>query len=78
MGGSLQDTKEMLDALLGHSSQLLLPYLENKNTNVHVGAQPCPTLCNSTESGPPGSSVHRILQARILEQVAISFSRVSS
>ena len=30
MGGSLQDTKEMLDAPFGHSSQLLLPYLENK------------------------------------------------
>ena len=28
--------------------------------------------------GPPGSSVHGILQARILEQVAISFSRGSS
>ena len=34
----------------------------------------CPTLCNPMDSSPPGSSVHRILQARTLEWVAISFS----
>ena len=31
-------------------------------------------LCDPMDSSPPGSSVHRILQARILEWVAISFS----
>ena len=36
------------------------------------------TLCSSIDCSPPGSSVHRIFQARILEQVAISFSRGSS
>ena len=36
--------------------------------------QSCPTLCNPMDSSPPGSSVHRIPQARILEWVAISFS----
>ena len=41
-------------------------------------AQSCPTLCDSMESSPPGSSVHGILQARILEKVAIPFSRESS
>ena len=34
----------------------------------------CVRLCNPTDSSPPGSSVHRILQARTLEWVAISFS----
>ena len=34
----------------------------------------CPTLCYPMDSSPPGSSVHRILQARILEWVAVSFS----
>ena len=34
-----------------------------------------PTLCDPLDCGPPGSSVHGILQARILEGVAISFSR---
>ena len=34
----------------------------------------CPTLCNPTDSSPLGSSVPGILQARVLEWVAISFS----
>ena len=38
----------------------------------------CLTLCNSMDHSPPGSSVHGILQARILEWVAIPFSRGSS
>ena len=33
------------------------------------------TLCNPMDCSPPGFSVHGILQARILEWVAISFSR---
>ena len=37
--------------------------------------QSCPTLYNPMDCGPPGSSVHGILQARILEWVAIPFSR---
>ena len=41
-------------------------------------AQSCPTLCNPVDCSLPGSSVHGILQARILEWVATSFSRVSS
>ena len=41
-------------------------------------AQSCPTLCDPTDCSPPGSSVHGVLQARILEWVAISFSRGST
>ena len=41
-------------------------------------AQLCPTLCDPIDCSLPGSSVHGILQARILEWVAISFSRGSS
>ena len=40
--------------------------------------QLCPTLCDSMDCSPPGSSVHGILQARILEWVAISSSRGTS
>ena len=40
-------------------------------------AQLCLTLSNPMDSSPPGSSVHGILQARILEWVAILFSRGS-
>ena len=41
-------------------------------------AQTCPTLWDTMDCSPPGSSVHGIFQARILEQVAISYSRGSS
>ena len=43
-----------------------------------LAAQSCPTLCNPMDCNPPGSCVHEILQARILESVAIPFSRGSS
>ena len=38
--------------------------------------QSCPTLCDPTDSSPPGSAAPGILQARVLEWVAISFSTV--
>ena len=38
-------------------------------------AQSCPTLCDFSDCSPPGFSVHGILQARILDRVAIPFSR---
>ena len=38
-------------------------------------AQLYSTLCDPTDYSPPGSSVHGFLQARILERVAISYSR---
>ena len=41
-------------------------------------ARSCPTLCNPMDCSPPGSSVHGISQARILEWVASFFSRGSS
>ena len=40
--------------------------------------QSCPALCHAMDCNPPGSSVHGILQARVLEWVAISFCRGSS
>ena len=40
--------------------------------------QACPTLCDPVDYSPPGSSIHGIFPARILEWVAISYSRVSS
>ena len=38
----------------------------------------CPTLCDPTDCSPPGSSVNGILKEKILEWVALSFSRGSS
>ena len=47
-------------------------------TCVHVQLlQSCPTLFDAMDYNPLGSSVHRILQARILEWVAMPSSRGS-
>ena len=40
--------------------------------------QSCLTLCNPMDCSLPGSSVHRIFQARIMEWIAFSYSRESS
>ena len=40
-------------------------------TAVAKSLQSCPTLCDPMDHSPPGSSIHGILQARILEWVAI-------
>ena len=45
---------------------------------VHAHAQLCSTLCDPMDCSPLGSSVHGIFQARILEWVAICYSRGSS
>ena len=55
------------------SNQSLLKEVKWSEVN-----QSCPTLCDPMDCSLPGSSVHGILQARILERVAISFSRSSS
>ena len=41
---------------------------------VHAQLLSCPTLCDPMDCSPPGSSVHGLSRARILEWVAISFS----
>ena len=45
---------------------------------ISICAQSCSTLCDPMDCSPPGSCVHGILQARILEWVAISSSRGTS
>ena len=53
-------------------------YLNFDKRPLCVHAQSCPTLCNPMDCSPPGSPVHEIFQARILEWAAIPFSRESS
>ena len=48
------------------------------DSNLVLVTQSCPTLCDPMNCSLPGSSVHGIPQARVLECVAISFSRRSS
>ena len=60
-----------------HSVSSLFLFFQINLIGVCVCAQSlqlCPTLCDPRDHGPPGSSVHGILQARILGWVAISFS----
>ena len=45
---------------------------------VCVHTHSCPIICNPMNCSPPGSSVHEIFMARMLECVAVSFSRGSS
>ena len=48
------------------------------NTVVDLVTKSHPILCDPVDCSPPGSSVRRISQGRILESVAISFSRGAS
>ena len=52
----------------------LILFLSKTAAAAAKSLQSGPTLCDPMDSSPPGSSVHRILQARTLEWVAISFS----
>ena len=68
----------MLDMLADiiHNTKIDFIFLFNMAT-VKV-LQSCQTLCNPIDCSPPGSSVHGILQARILEWVTMPSSRGSS
>ena len=59
-------------------SRPLVKYLVWVSEWVSEVAQSCPTLCDPMDCSLPCSSVHGIFQARVLEGVAISFSRGSS
>ena len=64
---------------VANSNTIMRTYL-HINIYVHIcmlGAQSCPTLCDPMDCSLPGSSVHGILQAKILEWFASSFSRGS-
>ena len=52
----------------------IIKYGRNAAAAAAKSLQSCPTLCDPIDSSPPGSSVPRILWARIPKWVAISFS----
>ena len=56
-----------------HWSGLPFPSPVHESENSEV-AQSCPTLGNPTDCSPPGSSIHGIFQARVLEWGAIAFA----
>ena len=55
-----------------------IPLKAGNRTPIAKSLQSCPTLCDPTDCSLSGSSIHGIFQARVLEWVAISFSRGSS
>ena len=76
-------SSRLVITFLTRSKHLLVSWLPSPSAVIlKVKVKPvthsCPTLCNPMDCSPPGSSVHGILQTRILEWVAISFSRGSS
>jgi len=59
------------------ADSLPLSHLGSPMTSAAAAAkslQSCPTLCDPRDGSPPGSSVHGIFQARVLEWGAIAFS----
>ena len=48
--------------------------LWQKYKALHLVALSCPTLCNPMDCSLPGSSIHGVFQARVLEWGAIAFS----
>ena len=70
-----------------HALWMLITFTKYLHSNTYIVgkkkvkvfiAQLCPTLCSPRDCSPPGSSVRGNLQARILEWVAMPFSRESS
>ena len=58
-------------------SETVFPYFKRQNPAwlVCCVTQSCPTFCDPMDCSPPGFSVHRILQTRILEWVAMPSSK---
>ena len=53
-----------------------LPFPSPMHESESEVAQSCPTLSDPMDCSPPGSSVHGIFQARVLERGAIAFSKL--
>ena len=75
MRSSVRSSVYLLCLVLGSFFSPVPPLLLEGSVLV---AQSCLTLCDPMDYSPPGSSVHGILQAGILEWAAISFSGGSS
>ena len=67
---------KVMSLLLNMLSRLVITFLPSSSES--KVAQSCLTLCDPMDCSLPGSSIHEILQARILECIAISLSRGSS
>ena len=77
LSGSFLTCKIGIIVYLTYLVIIVAKYLEPLSSCPEV-AQSCPTLCDPMDCSPPGSSLHGILQAIVLEWVVIYFSRGSS
>ena len=73
----IKNTPEGINSRISEAEEWISE-LEDKMVEITSEEQTCPTLCDPVDCSPPGSSIHGILQARILQWVAIPFSRGSS
>ena len=80
---SVKDSVKEMKVLITHGKIIFANHISGKGLvsrickellKVNV-TQSCPTPCNPMDCSPPGFSDHGILQARVLEWVAIPFSR---
>ena len=65
----------MKNCLINNCKEEWYWMLKSLNSRINEVTQSCPTLCNPMDYSLPGSYIHGIFQARVLEWVAISFSR---
>ena len=68
--------QDLYSSLLKHASIIIMPHLKigSLRESESEVAQSCPTLRDPMDCSLPGSSVHGIFQARVLEWGAIAFS----
>ena len=59
---------------MGHMGPGEIARIQSIVTAAAKSLQSCPTLCDPIDGCSPGSSIHRIFQARVLDWVAIAFS----
>ena len=68
-------TKNKISFYILYSKKIRTDLYPTTTTTTTKSLQSCLTLCDPTDSSPPGSAVPGILQARTLEWAAISFSK---
>ena len=78
LGPFILPTFTFIKRLFSSSSLFAIRMVSSAYAAAAKSLQLCPTLCDPIDGSPPGSAVPGILQARTLERIAISFSRVSS
>ena len=77
-GAPIEETDPSCSGMVDPARKILFSGLPSLGGSESEVAQSYPTLCDPMDRSLPGSSVHGIFQARVLEWVAISFSRISS